>query len=140
MMDELRRALAGAPGVRRWDGPAAPAASAARAGGWRCWVVDGRGAADKAAFLAACARDLELPAWFGGNWDALEDALGDLADRAEGTPGGVLIWDGWGALAAGPDDLRAALDVLRGAVARWSSWGMRLHVLLVGESPADAVV
>ncbi len=49
------------------------------------------GGVDKATVLAAFAADLDLPDWFGHNWDALLDALRDL----EG-PRGVpieLVWD-----------------------------------------------
>jgi Barstar (barnase inhibitor) len=37
----------------------------------------------KAAMFKAFQRDLELPDWFGNNWDALVDALGDWAPNAE---------------------------------------------------------
>ncbi len=46
---------------------------------------------DKASTLAAFARALDLPAWFGHNLDALADALRDLADD-EGRPI-LLLWD-----------------------------------------------
>ena len=39
------------------------------------------GAATKADVLQRIARTLEFPDWFGGNWDALEDSLGDLSWR-----------------------------------------------------------
>ena len=46
---------------------------------------------DKATVLEAFAADLDLPSWFGHNWDALLDALRDL----EGEGGAVieLVWD-----------------------------------------------
>ena len=33
---------------------------------------------DKGEFLAAVAQAIHAPDWFGNNWDALADALGDL--------------------------------------------------------------
>jgi hypothetical protein len=49
-------------------------------------------AAGRTGFLRACAGAFSLPAWFGGNWDALEECLGDL-DVPEG--GLVVLWHGW---------------------------------------------
>lgn len=49
------------------------------------------GGHDKASVLEAFATGLDLPDWFGHNWDALLDALRDL----EGTRGVPieLVWD-----------------------------------------------
>lgn len=49
------------------------------------------GGDDKAGVLDAFAAGLELPDWFGHNWDALLDALRDL-DGARGVPI-ELVWD-----------------------------------------------
>jgi RNAse (barnase) inhibitor barstar len=49
------------------------------------------GGDDKASVLDAFASGLELPAWFGSNWDALLDALRDL-DGPRGVPI-ELVWD-----------------------------------------------
>ena len=46
--------------------------------------------------LDAFATDLELPDWFGRNWDALVDALRDL-DAQRGVPI-ELVWDDAAAL------------------------------------------
>ena len=49
------------------------------------------GGVDKATVLDAFAADLDLPDWFGRNWDALLDALRDLE-----VPRGQtleLVWD-----------------------------------------------
>jgi RNAse (barnase) inhibitor barstar len=49
------------------------------------------GGVDKATVLQAFASDLDLPPWFGHNWDALLDALRELVGR----DGAVveLVWD-----------------------------------------------
>ena len=41
--------------------------------------IDLAGCDDKAAVLAKLAQALDFPEWFGGNWDALADSLGDLS-------------------------------------------------------------
>ncbi len=41
-------------------------------------VVDLRGVVSKADLMEAIAVQLALPKWFGRNWDALSDALGDV--------------------------------------------------------------
>ena len=49
------------------------------------------GGDDKAGVLEAFATGLDLPDWFGHNWDALLDALRDL-DAPRGVPI-ELVWD-----------------------------------------------
>ena len=66
---------------------------------------------DKAASIAAFARALALPDWFGGNLDALADALQDLADAAsvlaDGCLGVLVVYENvWAAPFA--TDLRRA--------------------------------
>ena len=81
--------------------------------------VDLAGAADKEALLARLAQALGFPAWFGGNWDALEDCLADLSWRA-GT-GHVFMLAGHGELPA--DDLGVLIDVLAAAAEHWAGRG-----------------
>lgn len=64
-------------------------------------VLDTREALDKTGFLAACARDLRFPDYFGGNWDAFEECLRDFADRPGTT---VVVWTGAAGL---PEDVRS---------------------------------
>lgn len=64
--------------------------------------LDTTGVRTKEGFLSCCADDLELPTWFGRNWDALVDVLRDL-------PVTLVVWSGAASL---DDDVRAtALDV-----------------------------
>jgi RNAse (barnase) inhibitor barstar len=64
---------------------------AARADGQRFLHADCSGAADKAAVMAALARGLRLPKWFGANLDALYDCVTDLEPGARGTPPGLVL-------------------------------------------------
>ena len=48
----------------------------------------------KGEFLAAMAQAIHAPGWFGSNWDALADALGDLSwlnSSGQRAPGYVLL-------------------------------------------------
>lgn len=77
--------------------------------------------------LKAIARALRFPAWFGGNWDALEDCLGDLSWRPG--DGHVLVLRNWQALPA--DELGVLIDVLRSSAEFWSGRGKPFFAVLV---------
>ena len=62
----------------------------------------------------AFAQALAFPAWFGHNWDALEDCLTDLSWRE--APGHVLILEGG-------DASGMLLDVLGSAAEFWQAQG-----------------
>lgn len=77
--------------------------------------VDLTGVSGKDALLARIAQALSFPASFGGNWDALEDCLGDLSWLPAG--GYVLLFEN---LASLPLDERGILiDILESAAASW---------------------
>ncbi|MBB5933741.1 barstar family protein [Streptomyces zagrosensis] len=86
------------------------------------------GVRDKATFLDRCARDLDLPEWFGRNWDALDECLRDLSWW--GRPSGYEIRvRGWQEFrAAAPDTANTAAEVLADAIAYWSERGTTLTV------------
>lgn len=127
-MSALPKLTAGLSGV--YAAPADTAALRARAAGsdlaWK--DVDLARVRSKDELLRAMAGALEFPAHFGGNWDALEDCLGDseylphagyvmhlthadLAQRALGE-----AWD-------------TLLDILRESAAYWK--GRKPFVVLV---------
>ncbi|MER5946217.1 barstar family protein [Streptomyces sp. NPDC001904] len=66
-------------------------------GDWTVRVLDLDGAVDKAALMDRCAAALDLPRWFGRNWDALADALGDPGQLPEEAAerGLLLVVTGW---------------------------------------------
>lgn len=93
------------------------------------------GAEDKAALLERFALALGFPAWFGGNWDALEDCLGDLGWRAG--EGHVLLVTGYEALPA--DDLGVLCDVLASSAAYWAERGKPFFAVFVDAAHALAL-
>jgi hypothetical protein len=89
--------------------------------------VDLGGAPDKQALLERLALALGFPAWFGGNWDALEDCLSDLSWRAG--DGHVLLIEGHGELPA--DDLGVLFDVLAAAAGFWAGRGRPFFAVFI---------
>ncbi|MCK9259558.1 MAG: barstar family protein [Azoarcus sp.] len=59
-------------------GSAERLAAAASQIGFNCARIDLGDCEDKAALLTRIATALKFPRWFGHNWDALADCLGDL--------------------------------------------------------------
>ncbi|QSX79123.1 barstar family protein [Agrilutibacter solisilvae] len=80
------------------------------------------GCADKAAALGAIARGLRFPGWFGANFDALADSLGDMSWLP--ADGYLLLLehaDAW--READDDNFATLLDVLNEAAASWGDQG-----------------
>jgi hypothetical protein len=84
-------------------------------------------ARSKDELLAAIARELAFPKWFGGNWDALEDCLTDLSWRA--AEGHVLAFEAFQAASA--DDLGIFVDVLASSADFWKTRGRPFFAVLV---------
>lgn len=79
--------------------------------GWRVAVLDGAEATTKSALMRAFANKFEFPNHFGGNWDALNDSLGELgwSDEARVL---LIIDDAERLLADEPDQRPIFFDVL----------------------------
>jgi hypothetical protein len=91
--------------------------------GWTPIVVDLAGVVDKAGLLDRIASAAQFPEYTGRNWDALQDALGDLAWLGP-TDGHLLVLAGWdGFAAADPGDAQVLTSVLTSAATEWSSRG-----------------
>ena len=90
-MDNLHKRLHNAheAGVYRLNCTLDDLRGAAQVSGFSVFVVDLAEAHNKGALLAALAEAIGAPEWFGNNWDALADALGDLSWRP--APGYVLL-------------------------------------------------
>jgi hypothetical protein len=106
-------------GVYRTSGSAAVAEAARESGLPLARIAAGGD------LLARIAEALDFPDWFGHNWDALEDCLGDLSWR--GGEGPVLLFERF------PDgeELAMLLDVLRSSARYWAGRGRPFFAVLV---------
>ena len=93
---------------------------ATRGGGLDVVAID----AEKNLF-DSMARTLGFPDWFGRNWDALEDVLGDLSWRK--ADGHVLVFNRYPA----GEELGILLDVLRTCAEYWAGRGKPFFAVLV---------
>jgi RNAse (barnase) inhibitor barstar len=83
----------------------------AERGDIRVALLQGGEPATAAGFFRAVAASLEFPDYFGGNWDALDECLSDLAWIPEPAVL-VVIRDADRLLANAPEDWRILLDIL----------------------------
>jgi hypothetical protein len=77
--------------------------------------------------FAAFAEALAFPDWFGRNWDALEDCLGDLSWRK--ADGHVLLIAGFDGVSR--DDLGVLRDVLASSAEFWAGRGRSFFAVFV---------
>ena len=125
-------------GVRRSSESLDDLEAAADELGWRAVVLDSSEVETTEAFLELCAESFALPEWFGMNWDALEECLGDL-DLGD-VDGVAVLWCGWGELAeASAKDFAVAVNIFAGAARGWRRDGVRGGVVLVGDGPENEV-
>ncbi len=116
------------PGVYRWrsEVPVGEVRRACADAGWHLGVVDSAAHPGKGGLLREIGPALAFPAYYGENFDALADCLGDLASPT------LLLWDGWAGLAgADPQSYVIAVDVLDAR----TSGPPPFVVLLRGEGP-----
>lgn len=111
--------------------------SAARAAGWETAVVGQGHRGDKRALLSELAAALDLPAWFGHNWDALVDCLGDALGQRErqGRLPLLVVIEAPNALVA--DDRVVLVEILAAAAVQFASGPSPLSVVLL-DVPIDA--
>jgi RNAse (barnase) inhibitor barstar len=123
-------------GVWRW--PAAldvdVVVVAAAAAEWRVVILDTDDSDSAQGFLESCADAFAFPDWFGMNWDALDESLGDL--ELGGARGLLVVWSGFEELGEADEAAVAtAVDVFRTAVDGWADDGLPATVLLAGPGP-----
>ncbi|MFI2616820.1 barstar family protein [Streptomyces sp. NPDC018584] len=110
--------------------PLASVLDAARGAGWTTATLHLTGVADKAGFMERCARGLGLPDWFGRNWDALADCLGDLS-WAPPARGRLIVVSGWQEYArAAPQEWAVAQEVFSSSVEHWRGAEAPLEIVL----------
>ncbi|KON82479.2 barstar family protein [Azoarcus sp. PA01] len=91
--------------------------------------VDLSGCADKGDFLARIAAGLQFPDWFGQNWDALADCLGDMTWLP--ADGYVIILEHADRLrGAAEADFITALEIFDEAVREQADEGVPLWIFV----------
>ncbi|WP_037635782.1 barstar family protein [Streptomyces katrae] len=115
--------------------PPAPAVAAAEKAGWTTLRVDLAGVRSKAELMRRWGAALAVPAWFGGNWDALADALIDLSWLPQ-VPGRLVVVTSWSSYAgARPGDWETLQEVLEGALEYWRDAEDGALAVLLAEPP-----
>lgn len=121
------------PGLHRPARPLATEEWAERAAGhgWVALVVELADAADKATALDRFAEAGRFPGYTARNWDALQDALGDLSWLAP-ADGFLVVLAGWDRFAAAdPVAAAVAAAVVEQAGVEWAASGTPLVALAV---------
>ncbi|MFJ3174955.1 barstar family protein [Streptomyces roseus] len=118
--------------------PPGPALAAAEEAGWTTLRVDLAGVRGKAELLRRWGAALSVPRWFGGNWDALGDALIDLSWLPP-APGRLVVVTCWQPYAdAWPGEWQTLREVVEEALQWWRDAGDgALDVLLAQTPPPD---
>ncbi|KFN43896.1 barstar family protein [Arenimonas oryziterrae] len=99
-----------------------------------CLRVDLAGVRDKPGLLTKLSSVLELPQYFGNNWDALADVLGDL--RMADTKGLVLLIEHSDDLREhARADFKAAMEVLQAASQEWAQRGAPFWAFIALSEP-----
>lgn len=139
-MSKLQRALTRTqpPGIYEFTTRSLVAAlqKEAKDDGWRLYYLDGGKVKDKKTFLEKIARAMNFPAYFGKNWDALNDCLTDM-EWARGA-GYILLFHAPDKLiTTSPADWQMAKEILESAIEFWKSVNVPFYVLLTGSKETD---
>jgi RNAse (barnase) inhibitor barstar len=110
--------------------------AAAKASDFAVFRVNLTKVGDKAQMLAAIAKSLKFPEWFGHNFDALADCLGDMAWKpADGYL--VLLEHCDGIHGKAEDDFASALNIFEQAANDWREESVPFWCLV--EMQADGI-
>jgi hypothetical protein len=125
------------PQIYRLDSDVAPEELAAmlQEQDGELFYLDGAEMTDKAQLMQEFAAVLNFPDYFGGNWDALRDCLGDVSWLDEDATHCVLLFDRWEKCTS-PD----LIDILQDAIAGWTEAADAVYVLLRTTDPDEYVL
>jgi Barstar (barnase inhibitor) len=99
------------------------------------FYLDGAEMTDKAQLMQEFAAVLNFPDYFGGNWDALRDCLGDVSWLDEDATHCVLLFDRWEKCTS-----PALIDILQDAIAGWTEAADAVYVLIRTTDPDEYVL
>jgi len=105
---------------------------AARGSNLRVTSIELHGVTGKDALLNRISSALQFPDWFGRNWDALKDCLGDLSWLE--SHGHVLVFDDAECLPAEERDM--LIEILESVAPQWASEGKPFFAILIGGKKA----
>jgi hypothetical protein len=111
--------------------------------GFEIRVLEGTHALGESRFFLEAARALDLPPWFGGNWDAFNDCLSDLVEREAGRRVAVFWREAHLSLAADVQTVVNAVLAFETAASFPSDQGeeepLQMAVFLFGEGSGFGV-
>ena len=98
----------------------------------KVFYLDGKKITSKQAFLKQAAEAMEIPTYFGNNWDAFDECITDLtwcpAQRY------VILYDYADIFAqAEPTQYQIALDILNSAKKYWEANNIPLKFLVINK-------
>lgn len=98
--------------------------------GCELFYFDGGTINNKSDFLKTASTVMNLPKYFGYNWDAWEDCLTDLSWFEASSY--LIVYDQWQNFAENyPDDWQILNDIFSEAIAYWQKRNKRFYVLLI---------
>ncbi|KAB8144864.1 barstar family protein [Chloroflexia bacterium SDU3-3] len=99
--------------------------------GFRCFLIDGRKAGDKKAFLQTCSEAIQAPQTADQTWQSLAANLVDLSWAPSSAY--LLFFDRAEIIAADhPDDWKEAKKILVDTVSTWHARNIPFYVFLRG--------
>lgn len=111
-------------------------AALARDAGLRVLRVDLEDCRDKRTLLMRLAAQLDFPSGFGANWDALSDALRDLAWLPASSGYALLLESAAALRTAAPRDFGILLDLLDEAAQSWATQTLPFVAFVALDEPA----
>jgi len=97
--------------------------------------LDGAAVGDRAELMNALAAALRFPAYFGGNWDAVAECLGDLPEAIPAESYVLFIDGGYRLFQGQPVDAAALVEVWLSAAEDASHDNIAMHLVLLGWPP-----